>query len=56
MLPESGVVNPINDSNIVVLPTPVAVSYTHLRAHETVLEIVCRLLHEKKKKNKNKKK
>ena len=25
----------------------VAVSYTHLRAHETVLEIVCRLLLEK---------
>ena len=27
-----------------------AVSYTHLRAHETVLEPVCRLLLEKKKK------
>ena len=27
----------------------VAVSYTHLRAHETVLDIVCRLLLEKKK-------
>ena len=27
-------------------PTPV--SYTHLRAHETVLELVCRLLLEKK--------
>ena len=26
------------------------VSYTHLRAHETVLDIVCRLLLEKKKK------
>ena len=26
------------------------VSYTHLRAHETVLDLVCRLLHEKKKK------
>ena len=26
-----------------------AVSYTHLRAHETVLELVCRLLLEKKK-------
>ena len=25
-----------------------AVSYTHLRAHETVLDIVCRLLLEKK--------
>src|SRR5665811_1954565 len=30
-----------------------AVSYTHLRAHETVLDLVCRLLLEKKKKNKN---
>src|SRR5665811_1561432 len=28
----------------------VAVSYTHLRAHETVLDLVCRLLLEKKKK------
>ena len=26
-----------------------AVSYTHLRAHETVLDIVCRLLLDKKK-------
>ena len=30
----------------------VAVSYTHLRAHETVLDLVCRLLLEKKKKSK----
>eukprot|EP00657_Telonema_sp_P-1_P001424 TRINITY_DN1354_c0_g1_i1.p1 TRINITY_DN1354_c0_g1~~TRINITY_DN1354_c0_g1_i1.p1 ORF type:complete len:185 (-),score=107.51 TRINITY_DN1354_c0_g1_i1:46-600(-) len=29
-----------------------AVSYTHLRAHETVLDLVCRLLLEKKKQNK----
>ena len=29
-----------------------AVSYTHLRAHETVLDLVCRLLLEKKKHNK----
>ena len=28
------------------------VSYTHLRAHETVLDLVCRLLLEKKKKEK----
>ena len=27
------------------------VSYTHLRAHETVLDLVCRLLLEKKKEN-----
>eukprot|EP00657_Telonema_sp_P-1_P002147 TRINITY_DN15092_c0_g1_i1.p2 TRINITY_DN15092_c0_g1~~TRINITY_DN15092_c0_g1_i1.p2 ORF type:complete len:101 (+),score=23.06 TRINITY_DN15092_c0_g1_i1:75-377(+) len=31
--------------------TPVSVSYTHLRAHETVLDLVCRLLLEKKKKD-----
>eukprot|EP00657_Telonema_sp_P-1_P010074 TRINITY_DN436_c0_g1_i8.p1 TRINITY_DN436_c0_g1~~TRINITY_DN436_c0_g1_i8.p1 ORF type:complete len:423 (-),score=82.75 TRINITY_DN436_c0_g1_i8:81-1349(-) len=31
-----------------------AVSYTHLRAHETVLDLVCRLLLEKKKNNKHK--
>ena len=29
-----------------------AVSYTHLRAHETVLDLVCRLLLEKKKQQK----
>ena len=28
---------------------PLAVSYTHLRAHETVLDLVCRLLLEKQK-------
>ena len=28
---------------------PITVSYTHLRAHETVLDLVCRLLLEKKK-------
>ena len=32
-----------------------SVSYTHLRAHETVLDIVCRLLLEKKKYNKKQK-
>ena len=32
-----------------------AVSYTHLRAHETVLDLVCRLLLEKKKTNIKKK-
>ena len=30
------------------------VSYTHLRAHETVLDLVCRLLLEKKKHNRMK--
>ena len=29
------------------------VSYTHLRAHETVLDLVCRLLLEKKKNKKS---
>eukprot|EP00657_Telonema_sp_P-1_P011923 TRINITY_DN774_c0_g1_i2.p1 TRINITY_DN774_c0_g1~~TRINITY_DN774_c0_g1_i2.p1 ORF type:complete len:156 (+),score=69.20 TRINITY_DN774_c0_g1_i2:123-590(+) len=32
----------------------IPVSYTHLRAHETVLDLVCRLLLEKKKKLSNK--
>ena len=31
-----------------------SVSYTHLRAHETVLDLVCRLLLEKKKSKKKK--
>src|SRR5665811_1695930 len=35
--------------------TIVTVSYTHLRAHETVLDLVCRLLLEKKKNNKKNK-
>ena len=30
-----------------------SVSYTHLRAHETVLDLVCRLLLEKKNKSNN---
>ena len=32
----------------VLAPLIEAVSYTHLRAHETVLDLVCRLLLEKK--------
>ena len=32
-----------------MMARPAAVSYTHLRAHETVLDLVCRLLLEKKK-------
>ena len=35
----------VNDATICAGP----VSYTHLRAHETVLDLVCRLLLEKKK-------
>src|SRR5665811_1753107 len=34
----------------------IVISYTHLRAHETVLDLVCRLLLEKKKKKKKQKK
>ena len=33
----------------VISAVNVPVSYTHLRAHETVLDLVCRLLLEKKK-------
>ena len=37
-------------TNVVLLGNSLgAVSYTHLRAHETVLDLVCRLLLEKKK-------
>ena len=32
-----------------------SVSYKHIRAHETVLDLVCRLLLEKKKKKKKRK-
>ena len=31
-----------------ILQDTIPVSYTHLRAHETVLDLVCRLLLEKK--------
>ena len=34
------------------MQTPESVSYTHLRAHETGRNLVCRLLLEKKKKKK----
>src|SRR5450756_3024449 len=37
------------------LPTVMPVSYTHLRAHETRHDLVCRLLLEKKKKKQKKK-
>ena len=41
-----------SDSRITIILKngDVTVSYTHLRAHETVLDLVCRLLLEKKKK------
>ena len=41
-IPTLAEVNSLEDS-------PGSVSYTHLRAHETVLDLVCRLLLEKKK-------
>ena len=46
----------IANGNFLENDYPIAVSYTHLRAHETVLDIVCRLLLEKKKKQKTQKK
>ena len=46
--------NPANGYPIVgVAASLVPVSYTHLRAHETVLDLVCRLLLEKNKKTNN---
>ena len=44
-----------SDPQVDIEGTPIpfttgSVSYTHLRAHETVLDLVCRLLLEKKKK------
>ena len=41
------------DPSINIEVVPGAVSYTHLRAHETGRNLVCRLLLEKKKKKKN---
>ena len=43
------VANPVDE--LFMSPFLASVSYTHLRAHETVLDIVCRLLLEKKKTN-----
>ena len=44
-------VSPLGASALASTAGSGAVSYTHLRAHGTVLELVCRLLLEKKKKN-----
>ena len=44
-----GVVDDEVADGVVLQAVAVAVSYTHLRAHETVLDLVCRLLLEKKK-------
>src|SRR5674536_396975 len=40
-----------SESSAQSVPESVAVSYTHLRAHETPEHLVCRLLLEKKKKH-----
>jgi len=41
--------NHITENKLNLLGNTIPVSYTHLRAHETVLDLVCRLLIEKKK-------
>ena len=41
----------LSDGDLIAFLT---VSYTHLRAHETVLDLVCRLLLEQKKKQQKK--
>ena len=41
----------LGTGNIIQEEGTKAVSYTHLRAHETVLDLVCRLLLEKKQRN-----
>ena len=45
------VVDPVDPNGNITGPSEItiAVSYTHLRAHETVLDLVCRLLLEKTK-------
>src|SRR5665648_1159306 len=49
LAPRSFSCEPIENTGIVLIP----VSYTHLRAHETRHDLVCRLLLEKKKKSTN---
>ena len=43
----------LDDERLLMTPSG-PVSYTHLRAHETVLDLVCRLLLDKKKQQKKK--
>ena len=46
-----GVMPPVellSDEQVADVATYISVSYTRLRAHETVLDLVCRLLLEKK--------
>ena len=47
---DDGKLNITDYSVVRIPPDGETVSYTHLRAHETVLDLVCRLLLEKKKK------
>ena len=42
-------IHDVEENGLSEVGEPAAVSYTHLRAHETVLDLVCRLLLEKKK-------
>ena len=46
-----GISNLANTNVVSVQDRLISVSYTHLRAHETVLDLVCRLLLEKKNKS-----
>ena len=46
--------NMLKNKSVTVSEVAYAVSYTHLRAHETRHDLVCRLLLEKKKKNNTK--
>ena len=43
-----GMIQPLLSQTGTLVGSVAAVSYTHLRAHETVLDLVCRLLLEKK--------
>ena len=46
---KSGAIIPASHLDLITGPIyVVSVSYTHLRAHETVLDLVCRLLLDKK--------
>ena len=44
-----GLRRPLRAARVLLRAVRAPVSYTHLRAHETVLDLVCRLLLEKKK-------
>ena len=50
MLFDSEITEFMHEENVVCVAADAAVSYTHLRAHETGRNLVCRLLLEKKKK------